>query len=103
MKAGALFLQPVVEPDRNKEKATFKSMLEAKDPTYLKRTINMIINWDKTTYNKKIIHIHGNEDHTIPIKNVRADYVIKDGSHMMTLTRAKEINTLLKTVLEAKN
>ncbi|MDF2438066.1 MAG: hypothetical protein K0Q95_2442 [Bacteroidota bacterium] len=99
IKAGALFLQPIVEPDRDKEEDTFKSMLKAKDPRYLKRTINMIVNWDKVNYSKDITHIHGNKDHTIPVENVKADHIIKDGSHMMTLTRAEELNAILQTIL----
>lgn len=99
IKLGALLLQPIVEPDRNKNKATFKSMLKNKDPRYLKRTANMIINWNKENYDSKIVHIHGTKDHTIPFCNVKADYLINGGSHMMTLTRGDEINNLIKLIL----
>ena len=95
LKAGALMMQPLVEPDRNREKATFKSMLRAKDPRYLKRTINMIINWDRNGRNPAVVHIHGDRDHTIPIRNVKCDIPVKDGSHMMTLTRGDEINMII--------
>lgn len=103
VKGGALILQPLVEPDRNKNKETFKSMLKSKDPAYLKRTADMIINWNRTAYNARIIHIHGTKDHTIPIRNVKSDYIIKDGSHMMTLTRGGEINQLILSILNKKN
>lgn len=96
IKFGAIVLQPIVEPDRNKEKEIFKAMISSCNSLYLKRTINMIINWDRSSYSEKIIHIHGNNDHTLPVKNVKADYVIKTGSHMMTLTRAEEISKLIK-------
>lgn len=86
-KAGAKILQPIVEPARRKEKETFKAMLEAKDPVFLERTISMIINWDRKTNSKEIIHIHGNKDRTIPIKNVNFDYLVNKGSHMMTLKK----------------
>lgn len=98
IKVGALTLQPIVEPDRKKHKETFKAMLGSKDPAYLKRTVNMIINWQKDTYNSKIIHIHGTNDHTIPIKNVNADYIIENGSHMMALTLSDSINVVLKEI-----
>jgi len=74
-------------------------MLDSKDPVFLNRTIQMIINWDRTTNSKKIIHIHGNKDRTIPIKNVECDYCVKDGSHMMALTRGDEITDLLNEIL----
>lgn len=98
IKVGALIAQPIVEPDRNNNKETFKAMLGAKKPLYLKRSINMIVNWDKRTYNEKIIHIHGTNDHTLPYRNIDVDYTIENGSHMMTLTKAEEINKILKEI-----
>jgi pimeloyl-ACP methyl ester carboxylesterase len=97
--AGARLLQPIVEPDRNKQKATFKSMLGAKKPQYVKRTITMIMSWDRVLNSKPIVHIHGTNDHTLPFKNIRPTYTVSSGSHMMTLTRAKEINVLLNQEL----
>lgn len=99
-KAGARLLQGIVEPDRKHNKETFKEMLKAKDPLYLKRTVDMIINWDRSTYSPKIVHIHGDKDHTIPIKNVEYDYLMEEGSHMMMLTRAGEINEIIAYILK---
>lgn len=99
IKAGAKIMQPIVEPDRNKQKTTFKSMLDRKDPKFLKRTIHMIINWERTAHRTDIIHIHGNNDKTIPIKNVNYDYLIENGSHMMALTRSQEISEIINSIL----
>ena len=96
IKGGALLLQPLVEPDRRRYKAVFKSMLKSKSPRYLKRTIAMIVNWDKKLPGKNIWHIHGSSDHTLPLRHVKADAVLHKGSHMMTLTRHEEMTTLLK-------
>jgi pimeloyl-ACP methyl ester carboxylesterase len=98
-KAGARVLQGIVEPDRKYDKDTFKEMLKAKDPLYLKRTVDMIINWERTTFPESITHIHGDRDHTLPIGNIRYDYLIQDGSHMMMITRADEINKILEHIL----
>ena len=98
-KKGALFLQPIVEPDRDNQKDIFVSMLTNKDPVFLKRTIAMIIEWERTESPENIIHIHGDNDKTIPIRNVKFDYLVKDGSHMMVLTRGDEISKLLLEIL----
>ncbi len=98
-KMGAKILQPIVEPDRNKEKETFKRMLEDKDPDFLRRTIEMILTWDRIECRNDIIHIHGDKDRTIPIRNVQYDYLVEKGSHMMTLTRGKEISSLINEIL----
>ena len=63
----------------------------------------MIINWDRKTYNEKIIHVHGTKDHTIPIRNVKANYKVAKGSRMMTLTRGEEINEIIKFILRTNN
>ena len=101
IKAGSLILQPVVEPDRNQEKELFVSMLKKKDPLYLKRTINMIINWQRKSLPDEIIHIHGDADHTIPVRNVCYDHKIPGGSHMMLVTRGKEISCLVNEIFSS--
>jgi len=100
IKAGAFILQPIFEPDRKTHKATFKAMLKAKDKRFLKRTVRMIIHWDKEECSTKVYHIHGDNDHTLPIKHISADVVIDHGSHMMTLTRAEEINPIIEQFLK---
>ncbi len=96
IKTGARIMQPIVEPDRKKEKETFKAMLKAKNKMFMKRSIAMIINWEREEYGDNIVHIHGDNDHTLPVKNVKCDYLIIDGSHMMTLTRGEEISRLIR-------
>jgi len=98
-KASARLLQGIVEPDRKYDKETFKDMLKIKDPLYIQRTVDMIINWDRISYSRQIIHIHGNKDHTIPIKNVQYDYLVEEGSHMMMITRADEINRIIAEII----
>lgn len=100
IKASARLLQGIVEPDRKHDKETFKSMLKEKDPLYLKRTVDMITHWQRITYPDRIVHIHGNNDHTIPVKNVKVDYLVEGGSHMMMITRAEEINGLVREILQ---
>ncbi len=98
-KAGAKILQPLVEPDRNKEKETFKSMLNNKDRKFIKRAIHLIITWKRETNSAPVTHIHGSNDHTIPHRNVKYDTLVKGGSHMMTLTRPEEISKIITGIL----
>ena len=99
VKKGALLLQPIVEPDRKYDKETFVAMLTDKDPKFLKRTVAMIMEWDRIKCREDIIHIHGDRDHTIPIQNVSYNYLIKRGSHMMVLTKGNEISVLINQIL----
>ena len=101
LKWGAKVMQPIVEPDRNKNKTIFKAMLNNKKPKYIKRSIRMIVNWKMTSNSKKVYHIHGTKDHTLPYRKIKnIDHAIKEGSHMMTLTRPAEISDLLNKILK---
>jgi pimeloyl-ACP methyl ester carboxylesterase len=100
LKTGAMFLQPLVEPDSKNQRVIFKSMLAAKDPIYLKRTVEMIINWDRTENKSEVYHIHGDADHTIPIRNVKTlNKQISGGSHMMVLSQSEKLNQILFEIL----
>jgi hypothetical protein len=70
----------------------------------MKNTVSMIINWDRTTNSKEIVHIHGTKDHTIPIRNIAEPFIqVENGSHMMTLTNALVISDLLNLELQKIN
>jgi hypothetical protein len=99
LKMGSRVVQPIVEPDRSKNKKTFVAMLKDKNKFFLKRSIGMIISWDRVVNNRKIYHIHGDKDHTLPIKKVKADFTVVNGSHMMTLTKSKEVSLIINSIL----
>jgi pimeloyl-ACP methyl ester carboxylesterase len=101
LRYGAKIMQPLIEPDRKKNKETFKSMLNNKDKAYMKRTIALIINWDRVSNTKPVCHIQGTKDHTIPLKCIKPPvYIINNGSHLMTLVSWKEVSLALETLLK---
>jgi pimeloyl-ACP methyl ester carboxylesterase len=99
IKWGAKILAPMVEPARKLDKDFFHAMIDAKDPVYLKRTVDMVVNWDKGDYDNRIIHIHGDNDHTLPHRNIKYDYLIENGTHMLVYIRGEEINKLINKIL----
>ena len=88
-----------VEPERKLD-PIFQTMLLAKDPIYLKRTVNMIVNWDKGSYDSTIVHIHGDKDNTLPIKNLSCNYRVTGGTHMMVHILGEEVNVLINRILQ---
>jgi hypothetical protein len=102
VKFGAKVLQPIVEPDSKTNKETFQAMLSDKDPLFLKRTVKMIIRWDRTLAPVGIIHIHGIKDNTLPYRNIECNFTIPNGSHMLALTKAKTVSILLQEILKTK-
>jgi pimeloyl-ACP methyl ester carboxylesterase len=100
VKLGAQILQPIVEPASRMEKETCSAMLKDKDKDFLKRTVTMILEWERIEYRKDIVHIHGSNDKTIPHRNVKFDYLIEGGSHMMVLIRADVIGDIINHVID---
>lgn len=91
MLKSTFIVQPIVEPDSRKVRETCKAMLKDKNPKFLKRTIQMIVKWENKDCDSSIVHIHGTKDNTISYKRIKNPITIEDGSHMMIMTRTKEI------------
>lgn len=78
----------------------FKEMVDSMKRNYFKYSMDCIIRWkNRNCKRKDIIHIHGDDDRTLPCKEVKADYVIKGGKHGMVINNANEINLILNTVI----
>ncbi len=95
LKRSANLARTLFEPDSRSESKVFKAMIDDLDPTYLIRAVDCIFKWKNSDYPKDIIHIHGEKDHTIPIRNIKNAIVVKNGSHMMVLTQGKKISALI--------
>lgn len=77
----------------------YKKYLSVRNKTYLKWSIYNVINWKQLKPIENIIHIHGTKDTVFPIKNIKNAIEIKEGSHIMILTRAKKISKIIDEVL----
>lgn len=81
------------------DKTLLKRILQDTDPRFLSWAINEILQWQNETEPKDWVHIHGDRDRILPLKNVKTNFVIKDGGHFMTVNKAKEIEFILKSIL----
>lgn len=102
-KLGAKIMQPLVEPDRRSQNVLFDAMLSDKHPLFLKRATQLIVHWQHVDNQSNIIHIHGTNDHTLPIKKCKVDYVIQNGSHMMMLTEGAAMSVLINQILKNRD
>lgn len=96
---GARVLQPILEPAGKENNHLFQQMLRDKSSRFLKGATAMILEWDRTSHSDKIIHIHGDKDHTLPIRHISYDHLIQGGEHVMVMTRAEELSVLINRVL----
>ena len=74
-----------------------KQILKDTDTKFLKWAVNVIPSWNNERRPNNVTSIHGTADRILPLR--RADYVIKDGGHLMVLDKAAEISRILREIL----
>ncbi len=79
----------------NAEKSLLEDIVRNTDERFLKWALHQIMNWKNEDYSKNIIHIQGDSDLILPHVFVKYDYLIKGGTHFMTLNQSKEIDTII--------
>lgn len=70
---------------------------------YLKWAIASVIKWKNTNANNNLLQINGSKDAIFPVKNIKDYEEIKNGTHLIIFTHAKEINKLIKNFLIKNN
>jgi len=64
-------------------------------------TVWAIRQWEGCeTRSLKIHHIHGENDHLIPVHGVRPDRIIPGGGHLINLTHPREVNEFIGECLK---
>jgi len=77
----------------------YKKYLYVRSKESLKWSIHNIIKWEQIKPIENIIHIHGSADAVFPIKNIKNAIEIKEGTHIMILTKAKKISKIIDKIL----
>lgn len=77
----------------------YKKYLYVRSKESLKWSIYNIIKWEQIKPIENIIHIHGSADTVFPIKNIKNAIEIKEGTHIMILTKAKKISKIIDEIL----
>lgn len=67
---------------------------------YTNWAVHQILNWKNKWQPENLFHIHGNKDHIFSIRNIKADYIIKNGGHFMIMNRPDKVNEALKSILD---
>ncbi|WP_457616082.1 alpha/beta hydrolase [Lutibacter sp.] len=75
--------------------ALYKEYLSVRDERYLKWAIYQVLHWKQKKPLKNTLHIHGTEDGVFPVKYIKNYIPIKKGTHVMILTKAKEISKII--------
>lgn len=82
------------------QKKLLTQILKDTDSALLKWSLTKISNWQNDFVPENVVHIHGSADRILPIKYIKADKIIKDAGHFMTMTHSTQISTYLKEIIE---
>lgn len=77
----------------------YKKYLSVDDPVYLDWAIREMIYWEQDKPNPNAIYIHGDQDLIFPHSCEGNCIVIKGGTHIMVITRAKWFNENLPKLI----
>ena len=83
----------------DEEKQLVAGFRRAVDLPYTNWAVHQAINWKNDWQHPHIFHIHGDKDNMFPIKNIKADYTIKNGGHFMIMNCAAEVSVCINSIL----
>jgi pimeloyl-ACP methyl ester carboxylesterase len=68
---------------------------------YTDWAVNIILNWKNDEVPRNLFHIHGTNDRIFPLKNVKPDYIVNTGGHLMIMNRFNVVNEYINTILKS--
>jgi pimeloyl-ACP methyl ester carboxylesterase len=98
LKAGTI-LKNLMGPASKEDKAIIVNYAKFADPDLVRWSLHAMVNWHQPERLPGIVHLHGSNDRTLPLKYTRPDYIIKNGGHLMVFNKADEVNRILTEVL----
>lgn len=67
---------------------------------YLQWAIHQIVSWKNVTIPENITQIHGTRDKIFPLRYVKPDFIIEQGSHFMVYNKAEAISSIISRELK---
>jgi pimeloyl-ACP methyl ester carboxylesterase len=95
-----VYMRRYFTAETREDKNLIRSMARDADPFFIRWALSAALEWKGYDYLKDTIHIHGTNDIVLPVKYTRPTHIILNGSHLMIMDRAEEINTILSKVIK---
>ena len=78
----------------------FSDMLKNTSPVFVKWAMGAVLHWKNEIVLPNLYHITGDKDLIFSYKRIHDASIVDGGTHIMIFDKAKEINKLLKRILE---
>lgn len=76
-----------------------REIIQTSNPLFTRWAMDAIVKWRNSIVPANVTHIHGSADKLLPLRYVKADYVIAGGEHVMIMDKAAEVSALLKKLI----
>ena len=83
------------------DKRLLSAILHDTDAIFLKWAILKIASWQNIIVPNNVYHIHGDADRVLPCRYATCNAVIKDGAHLMIVSKATEVSTIMRNAIES--
>lgn len=83
------------------DKIMLRQVIRECNPSFIRWAITAILKWRNDKIPQPMWHIHGNKDVILPIRYTKPTHVISNGTHLMVMSKANELNKLLEEALFA--
>ncbi len=77
----------------------YEEYLSIRDKYYLDWCIDNLVHWNQSSYDSRIVHIHGEKDAVFPIQYIENCHIVPKGTHTMIIHRFKWFNERLPTII----
>lgn len=85
-----------IKPEHKK---LLHQIIRESDMQFSHWAIGAILRWKNAVVPKNIIHIHGTADKLLPCRLVKADHLVKGGTHVLTMDQHEECSALLHQLI----
>ncbi|MFN4299353.1 MAG: alpha/beta hydrolase [Thermaurantimonas sp.] len=85
---------------RHEHKQVFRQMFDQFSPFYFKWCVDQLVHIPKSKERKNVYHIHGTHDEVFGYRYICSAEAVPGGSHLMIVTRAKEISRMVEQILQ---
>lgn len=100
LKSGSM-VKRVFMSETPQVKKLIEEMIRDSNGQFIKWALGAVANWKNEVIPPNLVHIHGESDEIFPIKYCNPNYRIPKGTHLMVLTHALEISSIIKKLFNS--
>ena len=84
------------------DRIVLSQVVKDSDTGFIRWAIGAILQWKNEDIPDSLWHIHGTKDRILPMRNAKPTHIIDNGGHLMVMSKARELNELLRRMLSSK-